>query len=212
MSIFLQLGAGFLIGFVAAVVPGPDTILVLRSVAAGGGRAGARAAFGIGAALTVHAAITIAIVGTLRHVAASPVLKAIQLAGIVYLAYMGAALLRTSLVRPGDTEQVDQAGQAADHYFLQGFITNLTNPKAIIFFTSIVSQFITSRDGSSGVAVLTGVVAAVPAWFFLISYFSARVMAQLTTRSRRVVDMAAGFLFLGLACVSGVSAFLGWGV
>lgn len=200
MEIPLQLAGGFLIGLVAAISPGPDTVLVLRSVAVGGTRAGLRAAAGIGTALALLAACTVLLVSGVRDLAGSYALKAVQLAGAAYLAYLGFLLLRASFAVQPVSALTPEGDRPGNHYFQQGFVTNLTNPKAIVFFGSVVSQFITGRNISSGVAVLVGVVAAVLAWFFLLSYAAARVIGRLTSSRQRVVDTIAGVLFLGLAC------------
>jgi threonine/homoserine/homoserine lactone efflux protein len=203
MEMVWQYGGGMLIGLVAAVSPGPDTVLVLRSVVAGGARAGARAALGIGSALVIHALATVLLVVLIRDQAGSLALHLLQLAGAAYLAYLGVLLLRSALKRRAGPVEWDQADRATQGYFAQGFLTNLTNPKAIVFFGSIVSQFITAQDVGSGTAVLLGIVTAVPAWFLVLSYGSARYLGGLADRSRRVIDIVAGVLFLAVA---------GWGV
>ena len=92
--------------------------------------------------------------------------------------------------------------------FAQGFLTNLTNPKAIVFFASVVSQFLASHDVRGGVAVLGGVVLAVPLWFLMLSYLSTRALGQLSAVRRRLIDLAAGAFFLGLASYGIATAFL----
>ena len=178
---------------------------MLRSVAAGGTRAGSRVAFGIGAALALHAVVIAVMVGLVGQVAGSPVLKVVQLSGAAYLAYMGVTLLR-GCFEASAAARTGEAGQLNTRYFLQGFMTNLTNPKAIVFFGSVVSQFISTRNIGGGAAVLLGVVTAVPIWFLLLSSFSARWITQLTTARRCTVDLIAAVLLLGLACFGGVAA------
>jgi threonine/homoserine/homoserine lactone efflux protein len=204
MDIALQFGGGLAIGLLAAISPGPDTVLVLRSVAAGGARAGIRAAAGIGAALLVHAVLTLGVVFTVQDVASSIVLKVMQLAGAAYLAYLGVSLIRSA--RHTQAADADHDGGPIQGYFRQGLLTNLTNPKAIVFFGAIVSQFITNQNVTAGAAVLLGILTAVPAWFVALSFGSARLMGRLSTGRRQAVDLAAGILFIALAAF-GVSTF-----
>jgi threonine/homoserine/homoserine lactone efflux protein len=199
MDTLMQYGGGLVIGLVAAMSPGPDTILVLRSVMSGGTRAGVRTALGIGSALVVHAILTLVLVGLAREVATVPALKAVQLAGALYLGYLGMALASASLEgATGQLEGHDGAG-AVGNYFAQGLITNLTNPKAIVFFGSVVSQFISSHNISAGAAVMLGIITAVPVWFLLLSFGSARFLTRLSSRWRRAIDLVAAMLFLVIA-------------
>jgi len=208
LDFILHLAAGFLIGFVAAISPGPDTVLVLRSVLVGGSGAGARAGLGIGTALTIHALIALALVGVVRDLAGSIVISVIKIAGAAYLAHIGSTLLQNATeLNSDDGKPITDADQQKKRYFVQGFISNLTNPKAIVFFASAVGQFVSARDGASSVAVLAGVVAAAPIWFLLLSFFLAKVMWRLTARSRLIVDRVAGFLLLALSCLAALSAF-----
>ncbi|MBI1830002.1 MAG: LysE family transporter [Planctomycetes bacterium] len=208
MDIILQYGGGVAIGLVAAISPGPDTVLVLRSVAAGGARAGAKAAFGIGAALFLHAFATVLLVLLLRDIVGSIALTIVQMTGAAYLGYLGILLLRSAMTRGADTADPDAGATPIQGFFTQGFITNLTNPKAIVFFGSIVSQFMTAQDVGPGGALLLGIVTAVPAWFILLSYVSAQALRDLTDRTRRTIDVIAGVLFLGLACWGVASVWL----
>jgi threonine/homoserine/homoserine lactone efflux protein len=208
MEMVWQYGGGILIGLVAAVSPGPDTILVLRSVAAGGARAGSRAALGIGSALVLHALATVLLVLLLRDFAGSLALAGLQLAGAAYLVYLSAMLLRSAMKDKVGSLNAVQADRTTQRYFAQGFITNLTNPKALIFFGSIVSQFVTAQDIGSGTAVLVGIVTAVPAWFLCLSYGSAQWLGELTDRSRRLIDLVAGVLLLIVAILGAAAALV----
>jgi threonine/homoserine/homoserine lactone efflux protein len=203
MDIFLHLGGGFVLGACAAISPGPDTVLVLRSSASGGARAGIRAALGIGAGLTVHAAAAAVLIAVVSEVSGSPVLKVIQAAGAVYLAYLGYCLLRATAAHGQDVAGPHAAGPAAPtKFFCQGFLTNLTNPKAIVFFASVVSPFLAARDAGSALAVITGVVAAVPVWFIVLSVCSGRLLRHVTADHRRLIDGVSGGLFVAVAAYS----------
>jgi threonine/homoserine/homoserine lactone efflux protein len=199
MDILWQYGGGVCIGLVAAISPGPDTILVLRSVAAGGARAGARAALGIGSALVVHALVTVLLVVLLRDLAGRPILQTLQLAGALYLAYLGVTVLRASLQPAQASESAGPEAETVQKYFAQGFLTNLTNPKALVFFGSVVSQFITAQNITGGTAMLGGIVMAVPVWFIFLSYGAAQCLRGLSPRGRGLIDVTAGVLFLALA-------------
>ena len=173
MEVFMQYAGGFVIGAVAAASPGPDTVLVLRSSTAGGVRAGVRASLGIAVGLLIHAAVTLTLVLGVRQAAAGAVFPLLQVAGAAYLGWLGVRLLlsafRARKQRPSRRRKLP----APTRFFLQGFLTNVMNPKAILFFTAVVSQFIAAQDLFGGVAALAGVVSAVPLWFIALSLFAA---------------------------------------
>jgi len=168
-------------------------------VTSGGARAGARTALGIGSALVLHALLTLLLVCFAREVTPVPALKVMQLAGALYLGYLGAGLIRSGFAHETKTLDCQNQDRAVGHYFTQGLVTNLTNPKAIVFFGSVVSQFISSRNISAGAAVLLGIITAVPAWFFLLSYGSARYLTRLSSNWRRAIDVIAAVCFLAIA-------------
>lgn len=207
MDMLMQYGGGMAIGFVAAISPGPDTVLVLRSVAAGGVRAGAKAALGIGAALLFHAIVTVLVVLLVRDVAGSVALTIVQMLGAGYLGYLGVMVLHSALTREAESAESNADDTPMQCFFAQGCLTNLTNPKAIVFFGSIVSQFITAHDVGPGSALLLGIVTAVPVWFIILSYVSAHALQGVSDRTRRAIDIVAGVLFLGLASWGVASIF-----
>lgn len=120
---------------VAYVVPGPDFVLVLNW-STRGRRAGAAASLGVQAGLTVH--VIASVFGVSVLVARWPeAITVIQLTGAVYLVWLGIQTARASVT---GTSEGDHSSRGA---FLQGVGTNLLNPKAIIFVTSLLPQFAT---------------------------------------------------------------------
>lgn len=85
--------------------------------------------------------------------------------------------------------------------FRDGFLTNLLNPKAVVFFLSIFSQFI-HPDTPSWVRWVYGaeVVCAVGGWFLVLAYgISTGVIKGLYDRGRSWVDRVFGIVLVGLA-------------
>ena len=130
-----------MIGFVllAAVVictPGPDTALTIRNTLLGGRGNGLRTAQGVavGQALWTLAASA----GIAALVAASqPVFTAVRIAGVVYLVWLGLQSLAAAVRGRGHEHR--PRGSAAG--FRQGLLSNLSNPKMAVFFTSLLPQF-----------------------------------------------------------------------
>ncbi|MFJ8578343.1 LysE family translocator [Micromonospora sp. NPDC093277] len=146
----LGLSAATVAGYLAAitvlmVTPGPDMMFVLANAARYGTRAGVVAALGVAAGEAVHVA---AVVGGLAAlISASPVLfTAIRWAGAAYLVVLGVRALRTA-GRP--TTTAPEQGGTTRHAFLRGLVTNLLNPKMILFSVAFLPQFVDPAAGNA---------------------------------------------------------------
>ncbi|MEV5632912.1 LysE family translocator [Micromonospora tulbaghiae] len=144
----LGLSAATLAGYLAAIVvlmltPGPDMMFVLANATRYGPRAGAMAALGVAAGEAVHVAAVVA--GLATVIAASPVLfTAIRWAGAAYLIVLGLRALRGT-GRPG--ARADRPDGGAGRAFRRGLLTNLLNPKMILFSVAFLPQFVRPEAG-----------------------------------------------------------------
>lgn len=127
---------------VVIVTPGQDTALIIRNTLAGGRFAGFAAAAGI---TTGQQAWTfVAAVGlTALLVASEPVFIAIRVAGGCYLIWLGAGSLWNAIrgVGNGHLAVREAADPSFRRSFRQGAISNLSNPKMAILFTSLMPPF-----------------------------------------------------------------------
>src|SRR5262245_8973582 len=126
-------------GLLLNITPGPDTLYIVGRTATQGPRAGAIAALGIGAGLFIHtfaAALGFSALVT-ASAAAFILLKWI---GAAYLIYVGVSLL---FVRPMVRQRPPALPTARLRtVFLQGFLTNVLNPKVALFFLAFLPQFV----------------------------------------------------------------------
>ncbi|MFI5683021.1 LysE family translocator [Streptomyces sp. NPDC051636] len=209
--------AGFLgVVLLAYLVPGPDFLVIVRAAArrASFGRV---AALGAQTGLCVHmcaAALGLSVIAA-RSAAAFTVIK---LAGAAYLVYLGVRALldarneagahrerppaRAEASPDGSEPQARQV-TSAEHRdsFTQGFLTNVLNPKAAVFFLSILPQF-ADRDGSLTEQVfLLGaldVVVGIAYWLALVGV-AARLRTVLGRPSwRRRWERISGCLFIAI--------------
>ncbi|MES2073479.1 MAG: LysE family translocator [Pseudomonadota bacterium] len=135
-------------GLLLNMVPGPDSLLIMTRSATQGWRAGSSAALGIGTGTLVH--VFAAALGLSAILATSATaFMIVKLAGAAYLLYVGVQLLfsKTRPAQPGSDEK-PLARLSHRQIFLQGFMTNVLNPKVAVFFLAFVPQFI-SPDASS---------------------------------------------------------------
>ena len=133
---------------VLVVTPGPDMALVARNALVGGRSAVPVTVLGICAGIVIHAMG--AAVGLSALLAASATTYAVvKIAGGSYLVYLGIQAWRASLREEGDTEWMLGPARrfAGGSAFRQGFVSNVLNPKLVVFFISVLPGF-TSPDGS----------------------------------------------------------------
>lgn len=189
-----------LAGLMLNITPGPDMALVMGRSIGHGRRAGAAAAFGVGAGSLVHiaaAALGLSVVLSTSALA----FTIVKWVGVAYLVFVGLKLLLSRPAAPAafaDTPASLSLGQV----FMQGFWTNVLNPKVALFFLAFLPQFIAQDTPAKPLAFLVlGLVfnTTGTAWNLIVAW-AAGTMA----RSRHVVvvktwlDRALGALFLAL--------------
>ncbi len=133
---------------VLVLVPGPAVILVMQKAMTMGDRGALRVAAGVLAADLVWAAAAAAGVSAVI-VASGPAFLALRFAGAAYLIYLGARLLlapedKLPPAAPAGGEDDTPARAGRPRAFRQGFLCDMTNPKTLVVFTSVIPQFIPS--------------------------------------------------------------------
>jgi threonine/homoserine/homoserine lactone efflux protein len=152
-----MLGTHDLLLFVASglllnATPGPDTLYIVGRGTTQGWRAGATAALGIGAGTLVH--ITAAALGLSALLAASATaFTVVKIIGAVYLVYVGISLFRPSAPRQDAATGAAPAASLRT-IFVQGFLTNVLNPKVALFFLAFLPQFVAPDAPSKPLAFL----------------------------------------------------------
>jgi threonine/homoserine/homoserine lactone efflux protein len=126
---------------VALAVPGPDFVLVVQSATVSV-RRGLTTAAGITAGLCLHASLAIAGLATLLSGHPKALLW-LQVTGVAVLLWLGLSMLRTSRTTLHRRPQV----RSDRRDFVRGFLTNATNPKALLFFAALLPQFVGTGEG-----------------------------------------------------------------
>lgn len=130
------------------ISPGADTFLVVRNALRGGRRDGVMTVLGISSGLYFHALLSaLGVSAVLAHSAGA--FLALKVAGAAYLAWLGIQSLRAGLGRvPGSPpgEEVAAAQVPRLQSFREGLLTNLLNPKVIVFYLALLPQFMDPGD------------------------------------------------------------------
>jgi RhtB (resistance to homoserine/threonine) family protein len=194
--------AGYLgVVVLITVTPGADTALVVRNAVRHGRRAGLLTAIGSATGLLVWGAA--AALGVAALLAASATLfTALKIVGAAYLVLLGLQALRHA----GEGRLVADARGAGRALPVaaavrQGLLTNLLNPKAALFFTALLPQFVSPADPVLAVSALMTAIASAASLIGLTAYATAaaagRHALQRPAVARRL-DQLAGAVFIAL--------------
>ena len=80
---------------------------------------------------------------------AQPVFEAIKWAGVAYLAFLGAQAIRSAIRGRYGNPDVGGPGAGGPVFagWRQGFLSNITNPKVLVFYLAVLPQFLTATAG-----------------------------------------------------------------
>jgi threonine/homoserine/homoserine lactone efflux protein len=197
---------------ILVVTPGPDMALVARNALVGGRPAVPVTVLGICAGIVVHAlAAAIGLSALLK--ASATAYAVVKVAGGVYLVYLGIQAWRASFRERGDEDWMlgparrlagvtgDDGKFDAAAAFRQGFLSNVLNPKLVVFFISVLPGF-TSGDGSFlAQVVVLAVVFELLTLAWLLSYGGAVARvgeAMRSPRVRHLLERISGTVLVGL--------------
>lgn len=137
-----QLGLFCLAVLLLNATPGPDTVYIVGRSLAQGRQAGIVSAAGISAGCCVHAVASALGLSALLSASATAFML-VKLVGGGYLIYLGLCLLLRNVGdRPTRVSARIVKTRPLPTIFLQAFLTNLMNPKVILFFVSFFPQFV----------------------------------------------------------------------
>lgn len=188
-----------LASLVVIVTPGQDMILVMsRSVAQGPG-AGLATAAGVSVGLLGHTVLATLGLGAILRTS-EWLFFALKLLGAVYLLYLGIGLLRT---KGADLALGSAARRSFRRLFVDGALSNLSNPKIAVFYFAFLPQFVSpsARQPTLSVFVLGLAFAALT---FLIKgpvgVFAGVLSGWLRSRQRVLtwVYRSSGTILIGL--------------
>lgn len=141
----------WLLQVAAMVVPGPNFLFVSHLAASSGRRSSIYGAVGVAIGATILASAAALGVGALFR--AAPTLRLLlQVAGATYLVYLAIRLWRLPVGSATSTGTVAPVGGA----LRAGLLTNLSNPKSILFFGSVFSTAL--PDSPTGPTMLAAVL------------------------------------------------------
>ena len=190
-----------LTSLVVILIPGTEVIYTLSSSIGGGRRRGLFAAFGCTLGIVPHMLAAMLGLSAIMQ-AGSVVFELVRWAGVAYLVFMGASMIRDAGALPLDDENasIDPMGQVVR----RGILLNVLNPKLTLFFFAFLPQFLDASPGlfDTRLIWLGGVFMLMPlAVFALYAYTSAALRDHVLAApaTRRWIERALGTLLIGFA-------------
>ncbi|WP_159739768.1 LysE family translocator [Vibrio atypicus] len=192
MSEFTILATLASVHFIALMSPGPDFALVVQNATRYGRQTGLYIALGLSCGILLHSILSLTGVSYLVH--QQPTLFALlQIAGGSYLSYLGYGALKGTWqsVQSVQSEQQNIEDPSLlltnkRQAFSRGFATNILNPKALVFFVSLMSSLVPATMSLTGKGIALMIL-----WSLSLVWFSFLAWALSTQRMQRKVKAMA---------------------
>lgn len=191
----------FVVVVIALVLsPGADFTVIVRNTLSGGRLQGILTTAGVSSASAVQGLlVSVGLAAVIVRV--HPLFLALKWGGVAYLAWLAFGMLR-SAVRGDHTDVGQGRRMRAWVAYRQGLLSNATNPKILVFYVSLLSQFV-APDASwtawlvhAWTVPLLGMI-----WCLTIVMCVSALRRWLRRRAvRRALDAASGVVLSGF-CV-----------
>lgn len=213
---------------VALISPGPDFAIIVRLATLASRQSAIAAALGIAVAIAIHTLLSLTGLSLAIH-NSDKLYTLVQVIGASYLAWMGFSALKGAMTIPIKTtstavssstcedegENLSNAKAANNNLassnkpiepsMIQGFkiglLTNLLNPKAMVFFLTLFSTLVTPA-ATLGTKIALGwmLFSLSFIWFALVSVMLSKASVQQKfRRMSRAIDAITGLIFVIVA-------------
>lgn len=187
-----------MVHLIALMSPGPDFFFVSQTAASRSRKEAMMGVIGIMLGVLVWAAV--ALMGL--HLILQKMAwlhQIITVGGGLYLCWMGWQLLKSARAKKQIGDDTPVTLPARGRTFMRGLLTNLSNPKAVIYFGSVFSMFVSdSVSGGERLGIFLLIVVETLAWFSLVALvFALPKMRRGYQRLAKWIDGVAGVVFAG---------------
>jgi len=195
-----MLETSLLIATIAALgmlSPGPDFFLIIKNAARYPRRAALMTALGVNCAVATH--MTYCVAGLAVVITTTPWLfMLLKYAGAAYLIYVG---IQALLSRGGG--KMDLSGVAPEKTslkkaFMQGYLCNLLNPKATLFFLSMFTQVLNVNSNLGEKIWYAGIILTLSSlwWPTLVILIQSAPVRRGLAKAQKVIDKLLGTVLI----------------
>jgi len=180
------------IHLLAAISPGPDFVMLTRNSLIYSRKTGIYTAVGLGFGILVHVIYSLIGIGLVisQSIVLFNIIKFIGAAYLIYLGYKSLTSKSSSLkIEESDRKEDISKGKA----IRVGFLTNVLNPKATLFFLSLFTLVINPQT-PIGVKVFMGFEMAIATflWFAFVAYLVSHHLVK--SKLNRIQHFAEKFI------------------
>lgn len=187
----------FLVQLIGLISPGPDFFYVCRKAMAESRRSALFGAVGITLGIGFWALLVLFGLAFL-HRTFPDFQSYLMLLGGSYLGYSGSKMLRVTDNAQLEENPAQRRGGSAWQEVAAGLMINLSNPKVVVFFSSVLAGYVSNLSVLNDIlAVLAILMGSTLVWFGLVALlFSQRNVRAFYTRNSRYLDNIAGAVFM----------------
>lgn len=193
-----------LIHFFALISPGPDFFFVTQSAIRQSRSHALFAALGISLSILVWALCAISGLHYLFQKMAW-LQQVLMILGGLYLFYLGIQLFKSALSKKTESDKIATTviGKSYKSLLFKGFLTNMANPKALVYFSSVFAIAINTEASifqQSSLIALVFFESLI--WFTFVAFvFSAPKMNQYYQKFSKKIDGITGGIFISFGCL-----------
>lgn len=184
------------------ISPGPNGFLIAKTVPLSGQRAGFANVGGFVVAFYVHGSLSIFGISILL-VQSAIAFTIFKMLGAAYLIWIGIKAIRSAFNQPKTPpiELISQKGNKSSirNAFIEGFVTNVLNPKVSMFYLAAFPQFISLESSAFGAYTLVTAHSVVNlVWFSIMVLALSRVKnAANNPKFKTWLNSITGVVFIG---------------
>lgn len=178
--------------FLAVISPGPDFIMITRNSLLYSRKSGIYSAIGLGLGILVHVTYSLVGIGLIisKSILLFSIIKFLGAAYLIYIGYKSIVSHSKTNLSLGEEKKNDLTKLQA---LRMGFITNVTNPKATLFFLSLFSVVI-SPSTPNLIKILYGLEMSIVTslWFIFVAVLFSH--HAIKNRLSKIQDIASKFM------------------
>lgn len=179
--------------------PGPDFFLIVKNAARYRRSAALMTALGVNCAVATH--MTYCVAGLAVVITTTPWLfMLLKYAGAAYLIYVGVQALLSRSGSKMDLTNVAPENTSLKKAFLQGYLCNLLNPKATLFFLSMFTQVLSVNSGFGEKVWYAGIILTLSSlwWPSLVILIQSAPVRRGLAKAQKLIDKLLGGVLIAL--------------
>ena len=183
-----------LVCIIGAMSPGPSLALVIRNNITFNRLAGIMTSIGHGLGIAVYATMAVFGLGLILQTNQNLFLI-IQVLGLIFLFFLGILFI---FQKKSKEITKENQNQNQINSFFQGFLIAVINPKILIWFTAIYSQFISIESSLAFNIILISTASIVDAiWYIIISIMiTGYGVKSFLIDKKQLIQKSTGFILL----------------